>query len=42
MPTLRTTYVQCSFKDTPEYEEVCAISDKLIELLEHVDEPEGQ
>jgi hypothetical protein len=39
MPTLRTTYVQRAFEETPEYHEVCAISDK---LLEHLNEPQAQ
>jgi len=36
---MRTTYVQRSFKESPEYHEVCAISDK---LLEHLNESEAQ
>lgn len=39
MPTLRTTYVQHTFKETPEYHEVCTISDR---LLEHLNESEAQ
>lgn len=39
MPTLRTTYVQRSFDDSPEYHQVCAISDR---LLQHLNESEAQ
>ena len=36
MPTLRTEYVQDSWRDTPEYEKVQAISDS---LLDHLNTP---
>jgi hypothetical protein len=39
MPTLGTTYIQRAFKETPEYQEVCAISDK---LLKHLNKPDAQ
>ena len=39
MPTLRTTYVQATFRATPEYYEVCTISDS---LLAHLNESEAQ
>jgi hypothetical protein len=39
MPTLRTAYVQRSFEETPEYHEVCAISDR---LMRHLNGSEAQ